>query len=317
MKSEPMSSLNVIAPGILSLLTDAGRLGQQQIGLTNGGPLDPFAFEWANRLCHNPSNTTAIEVTIGGLVLSAAADTQIALTGAELPLSVNGQAQPMWQTINIAAGDKIQLGYAGENGSRAYLAIAGGFAIAPQFGSTATVVREGIGGLDGRALQKGDKLPIGTQTPGKLLRLPPQARPHYAKAVNLRVVVGYQQQYFSAAAKARFFHSEYQVSERCDRMGYRLEGPSVSATIDGILSEGICLGAIQVPADGQPIVLLNDRQTIGGYPKLGSVLSLDIPALAQLGPGGKVRFSEIDIDSAHHLLLLEQRRQDQLRAEEV
>lgn len=303
-------SFTVKAPGILSLLLDAGRFGQHEIGLTNGGPLDPTAFKWANRICGNSYNATAIEVSVGGLTLESQQDTQVALCGAELPLTINGKAADRWQTHAIKTGDKIAVGFGQEGGNRAYLAVQGGFQIKPQFNSSATVVREGVGGLHGKALAKGDVLPLAEFQPQAILNLAAEHRPEYLTQVELRVVPGYQQPHFSQLKQRLFFSSEYTVGELCDRMGYRLEGVDVSADINGILSEGICTGAIQVPADGQPIVLMNDRQTIGGYPKIGSVLSLDLAKLAQLSPGDRVRFTAISIDDAHQALLLAQRRFD-------
>ncbi len=302
--------MKVIQPGVMALLQDGGRFGQHRIGLTTGGPLDQEAFQWANRLCGNDVNATTIEISIGGLVLEAQADTQVALAGADMALKINKQAVNGWTTHTVKAGQRIELGYA-QNGCRAYLAVTGGFTVEPMFGSSATVVREKLGGLNGAALANGDILscPDGQNAP--LMTLDMQHRPHYEKSVTLRVIPGYQQQHFTQAQQALFFSSSYTVSDQCDRMGYRLEGQSIKADITGMLSEGICYGAIQVPANGQPIVLLNDRQTIGGYPKMGSVLSLDIAKLTQLLPGGTIRFQSISMAEAHNALhLAEWRRRN-------
>ena len=304
------SGFKVIQPGIFSLIEDAGRFGQHGIGLTSGGPLDRDAFRWANRLCGDQQTAAAIESTFGGLVLESKVNTTIAVTGANSPLSINNQSRELWQSHQVKVGDRIELGFA-TSGSRGYLAVAGGFTIEPIFNSVATVPREALGGLhrDGSALQAGDFIPCAESLSGSQLRVPHRQRPDYAdNNTLLRVVLGYQQQAFSRINKQLFFSSEYWVTESSDRMGFRLKGPAIKPTVDGILSEGICLGAIQVPADGQPIVLLNDRQTIGGYPKLGSVLSLDVGKLAQLLPGSKLRFEAISIEQAHNLLLLDQYR---------
>ncbi|MEH6649425.1 MAG: biotin-dependent carboxyltransferase family protein [Motiliproteus sp.] len=299
-QNKAASGFKVLQPGILTLIQDAGRFGQHGIGLTTGGPLDPLAFNWANRLCGNPQGSTALEVSIGGLVLEAQVDTQLCLTGAVMPLKINGQEQESWRTQAVRAGDKIELGYATE-GSRAYLAVAGGFAISPSFGSSATVTREAVGGLDGGKLKAGDILPATQSRQSKHWLLPDIYRPAYGKHANLRVIPGYQQHAFSHYQQRLFFSNDYKVTDRSDRMGFRLEGPQIKPSIDGILSEGICHGAIQVPADGQPIVLMNDRQTIGGYPKIGSVLSLDTAALAQLMPGSTVSFAPISLEDAHNI----------------
>jgi biotin-dependent carboxylase-like uncharacterized protein len=204
---------------------------------------------------------------------------------------------------SVQAGDVINLDYA-TNGCRAYLGVADGFEIAESFGSTATVVREDLGGLNGGKLQTGDDIPCATVNQRKLLFIPPEMQPHYHNSITVRVIPGYQQSRFNRLQQRRFFSSAYTVSDRCDRMGYRLEGATIKCEVEGILSEGICQGAIQIPADGQPIVLLNDRQTIGGYPKIGSALSLDTALLTQLTPGATVHFAAITSHAAHNALHL-------------
>lgn len=296
-------SMKILNPGILSLLQDAGRFGQHQIGLTNGGPLDPLAFHWANRLCDNTAGSTAIEVSVGGCKLQAECDTRIAITGGEMPATINGNRVELWQTHPLKSGDTLELGYS-QNGCRAYIAVTGGFLVAPSFGSSSTVVRESLGGLNGQALKAGDVIDCSEDPSTNRWSVPEEEQPQYSNAITLRVIPGYQQDTFNPVQQRLFFHNTFEVSDRCDRMGYRLTGPQVKSSIEGILSEGICLGAIQVPADGQPIILMNDRQTIGGYPKLGSVLSLDLAKLAQLMPGGKVNFTAINIHDAHNALHL-------------
>ncbi|MGK0500177.1 MAG: biotin-dependent carboxylase-like uncharacterized protein [Oceanicoccus sp.] len=292
---------------MLSLIQDAGRFGFHGIGLTTGGPMDALAFRWANRLLGNDIAATMLEVTIGGLELEAEVATQLVVTGADIALTINGQPRATWQTHSIKAGDTIALGFT-TAGSRVYLAVAGGFQVTPQFGSTATVVRESVGGLAGSALVEGDFLSCAEVNSKQNRRLAEFDRPRYDSDIEVRVIPSYQQKHFDDLQQLRFFNSEYTVSQRCDRMGYRLEGAEVSSDIDGILSEGICYGAIQVPADGQPIVLLNDRQTIGGYPKIGSALSMDAARLAQLAKGGKVHFRAISPYCAHNELLLAENR---------
>lgn len=295
----------VIQPGILSLLQDSGRLGQHRIGLTNGGPLDPEAFACCNRLLQNPAGSTLLEISFGGLQLEARVDTFICLTGAVMNLRINGHQQPRWEVLPVKAGDTIAVEFA-EHGCRGYLGVAAGFDIEESFGSSSTVMREKVGGLHGDKLQVGDTLPCARVQQRQRLFLPTEHQPHYQDTVTVRVIPGYQQKHFSRLQQRRFFSHSYTVSDRCDRMGYRLEGPAIECDIEGILSEGICFGAIQVPADGQPIVLLNDRQTIGGYPKIGSALSLDAARLTQLRPGGTVHFAPISPHGAHNALHLAQ-----------
>ncbi len=313
--------IEILSPGILSLIQDAGRFGQHGIGLTSGGPMDPCAFKWANRLLNNDQNATAIETTVGGIKIKSHGTTRIAVTGAKVEVKINGKPQPQWQSLDLGLGDELELGYA-TNGCRIYLAVAGGFKLQKQFGSNSTVVREGVGGLTGKdsagkALTKGDKLDchaLISQSDAHQT-LPETLRPEYLDEVTLRVIPGYQQAHFSDHQQAMFFQNNFKVSELCDRMGYRLSGPQVKCDIEGILSEGICLGAIQVPKDGQPIILMNDRQTIGGYPKMGSVLSLDLAKLAQLTQGGSVKFEAITIDDAHNILALAQHKFENSKAE--
>ena len=298
-------SLEVLHTGVLSLLQDRGRFGMHRIGLTNGGPLDSEAFGYCNRLLSNKPDCTALEISYGGSRFRANVDTYICVTGAETPLTINGKERPLWAVHPIAAGDEIALDFA-VRGTRSYLGVADGFHIAPSFGSTATVMRENVGGLSGEKLQGGDGPPCASTSQRKRYSLPAERQPHYQDRVTVRVIPGYQQAHFSRLEQRRFFSHGYTVSERCDRMGYRLEGPAINCDIDGILSEGICFGAIQIPADGQPIVLLNDRQTIGGYPKIGSALSLDASRLSQLRPGDTVNFAPITPHGAHNALHLAQ-----------
>jgi biotin-dependent carboxylase-like uncharacterized protein len=297
--------MEVIQPGVLSLLQDRGRFGQHRIGLTNGGPLDPEAFHYCNRLLANAPGSTAVEISFGGARFRAAVDTFVCVTGADMPLTINGVGKPLWTVHPVRAGDEIALDFA-VRGCRSYLGVAEGFQIAPSFGSTATVTREHIGGLKGDKLHSGDLLPCPAVTQRRCLYLPASRQPRYQDMVTVRVIPGYQQAHFSRLQQRRFFSHAYTVSDRCDRMGYRLEGAAIACDIDGILSEGICFGAIQIPADGQPIVLLNDRQTIGGYPKIGSALSLDAARLSQLRPGGTVHFAPVSPYGAHNALHIAQ-----------
>ncbi len=302
-----MSGFVVKQPGLLTLIQDRGRFGAHNLGLTTGGPLDTLAFDWANRLLGNDENASCLEVSFGGLSLEAEVDTTIVITGAKGTCKIDGNEISQWQTYSIKKGELLEMGFATE-GVRAYLAVAGGLDIAPSFGSSSTVVREKIGGIHGDKLQAGDELPCQPNAPSQHLRLAEEDQPNYGKQATLRVVKGYQQAAFDHVQHWRFFNSEYQVTERSDRMGFRLEGEVIHSSMVGMLSEGICHGAIQIPADGQPIVLMNDRQTIGGYPKIGSVISRDTARLAQLVPGSSVRFESISLEQAHNLHWLEKSR---------
>lgn len=311
-----ISGFEILQPGILSLIQDSGRIGYQQYGLTNGGPVDAAAFNWANRLCNNQPGTTAIEVNIGGLMLRARVRTQIAITGAAMSLSINGKLMPIWQSHNIYPKDIIRLGYS-TAGSRCYLATAGGFTVEPQFASTSTVVRERIGGLNGESLLTGDIVPCPPCENSQRWRVLNQYRPRYTNHINLRAIPSYQHKLFTRAEKRKFYRSTFTVSRNCDRMGYRLNGTHIKSPNKGILSEGIVLGAIQIPHDGNPIIMLQDRPTMGGYPKIATVLSLDIAALGQLKAGDTVSFSPISVSSAKSLVAAQRERMNSAKLQAI
>ena len=298
-------SFTIISPGMLCQIQDLGRFGQAKLGLTNGGPADKFAFDWANRLLGNNTNDAMLEVTYGCLVLKANVDTVICVTGAKLELMINDSPAQLWCSHQVKAGDALKLGMPTE-GIRSYVAFSGGIQTDEQFNSRATVIREKVGGISGEKLSAGETLPTlsSPKITSKRQFLELENIPSYKTSIELNVVLGYQQDTFSELQKKRFFSTEYQVSKQWDRMGYRLQGLAIESSQTSMLSEGIALGAIQVPPDGQPIVLMYDRQTIGGYPKLGSVLSLDLAKLAQCGQGAKVRFNPITIEQAHNELHL-------------
>jgi len=306
------NSLIITNPGVLALVQDQGRMGQHRIGLTVGGPMDPYAFCWANRLCSNVDNSSVIEISIGGFVAEFSQSTQIALTGAYADSKINGNPIPMWQTLSVLAGDVLKVGFASE-GCRIYLAVQGGLLVKPQFGSSATVVREAIGGLDGRALTKGAVIALPPWQKQPNLMMPLTHQPNYQDKKPLRVVLGYQEASFSSVDKAHFFSSDYTVSNLMDRMGYRLTGPECRSTMSNMLSEGICHGAIQLPPDGQPIVLLNDRQTIGGYPKMGAMMARDTARLAQMTQGKTLSFEAVTIEQAHAINVLVKHKEDRIK----
>lgn len=295
---------------MLSLIIDAGRYGYHKLGLTTSGPLDSLAFYWANRLLDNRDNLTSIELGFGGLKLTASTTTSFAITGASAPCKLNGVPIEQWRTHNIQEGDTLEIGYC-TAGTRCYLAVAGGFTIKPSFGSTSTVLREKIGGLNGDQLKTGDVLPCNASPLTKQRMLPHKHRPEYPNQLLLRMIKGYQHQSFGHEQQHSFYHSDYQLTDHCDRMGFRLQGPAVTSKLNRLLSEGICQGAIQVPADGQPIVLMNDRPTIGGYPKLGSLIPQDTAKLSQLRPGATVGFHAISLEQAYSLHQLQQKKLSQ------
>ena len=299
-----MSGFRVLEQGVFSLFQDAGRLGYHALGLTTGGPMDGEAFYWANRLAGNAEGATTLEVAQGGLRLECTGATSVAVAGAAMSLKINGQTKALWRSHRMTAGDVVELGHAAV-GLRAYVAASGGFEAPVYFGSTSVVRREGLGSL----LHAGQEIVCGAPADSDWA-LPMEQIPRYESVVTLRVVVGYQASEFSAGALGMFYGSTFQVSPRSDRMGYRLEGNAMAAPTGERLSEGIAYGAVQVPPDGQPIVLLNDRQTIGGYPKLGTVLSLDCWKLAQCVPGATVCFEVISLEAAQALVEEAKRARD-------
>ncbi len=311
-----MSSFQLIAAGVLSLLQDNGRFGQGALGLTTGGAMDAPSAYWANRLLGNNSNASLIECSVGGLQLLAQTDSYVAVTGAELPLTINGKPAELWTVHKIQQGDLIELGMVSK-GLRAYLAVAGGFNVTPQFGSASTVLREGIGGLNGHKLQTGDLLSVPTVPLLPRLSLPQQYRPQFNRTLTLRLVEGYQAHSFTSTERQRFYLHSYKVTPQADRMGYKLSGAAISCQQTQLLSEGICYGAVQIPPDGQPIVLLNDRQTLGGYPKIGAVLSLDCALLAQATAGTEIYFTPISPELAHNALCLAKVRADAITSQLV
>jgi biotin-dependent carboxylase-like uncharacterized protein len=299
-----MTGFKVINPGMHSLLQDKGRMGYHSLGITSGGAFDQYSFSWANRLCLNAENAGCIEILVGGLILEAQVSTQIAITGADMPIKINESIVKNWCTHNIQAGDKIAFGYA-TAGCRAYLAVAGGIQAPVIFNSLSTVVRESLGGLTklGKPLEKGDIVPCSSSSHSTERTVPAKYHCEFDTDIaEIRMVTGYQYEQFSQQQISQFFATDYVISPNSDRMGYRLGGPAIEIPQCEMLSEGISLGAVQLPADGMPIILLCDRQTIGGYPKLGSVFSQDIARLAQMMPGKKLRFKPFSIDQAQQVL---------------
>mgnify|MGYP003630008872 FL=1 len=306
-------AFKVIKPGLLALIQDLGRHGHQSIGLTTGGPMDEVAFRWGNALLDNDPNSAQIEIPFGMFTLEAQANTSIAVTGADLGATLNDKSIPPWQTYAIKKGDILAF-HQPVWGLRAYLAVKGGFLCEPTLGSVATVMREKIGGLTskGDKLKKGDSLSYHTSHDHQQRAVPRLAIPNYGNK-EIPVILGYQYQSFSSLERANFFSSDYTVSSNSDRMGYRLEGKAVHTELKGIISEGIAYGAIQIPKDGQPIVLLRDRQTIGGYPKMGCVTRVGGGILAQQKPGDIIQFTPITVDQAEQERHLQMARLAQWR----
>lgn len=294
------TAFQVIQPGPLTTLQDAGRFGVRHLGITQGGAVDLHAWAWANYLISNPWGAAALEITFSGLQLQATSDLFLALTGAELGASIDGKPIDNWATFRIRAGQKLEFSRP-RHGLRAYLAVLGGFQSDPVLGSLSGVVREKLGGHcgDGRPLAAGDLLhvlPSATESPIEARQLPATEKYDYSQPAVLDCILGAQADYFSGVSLFEFFNQSWTVDHHSDRMGIRLNGPRLKCSINNLVSEGLALGAVQVPPNGQPIILLNDRQTIGGYPRLGTLTPLSCARLAQCLPGQPVTFRPISVE---------------------
>jgi antagonist of KipI len=292
--------LEVLDPGLLTTVQDAGRRGWARYGVPPSGPLDAAAFAAANALLGNPSAAAALEITLAGPTLRVERECLIAVCGATFDLWVGTLPVPMWHAVYVRAGRIITFGTR-RSGARAYLAISGGIALPPFLGSQATYLPGGFGGMEGRALCAGDRLPLKATATRDLVRGAGRVwtvdrRPPYAQQPVLRVVLGPQDDYFTPEGVETFLNSVYRLTPEADRMGVRLQGPPiVHRGPTGIVSDGVMTGSVQVPPDGQPIVMLADHQTTGGYPKIATVLRADLPLLAQCLPGDSVRFAAVTL----------------------
>nr|WP_314490568.1 biotin-dependent carboxyltransferase family protein [uncultured Pseudomonas sp.] len=286
-----MSRLLIQASNPLCQLQDAGRFGVRHLGVTQGGAADWLSMARANGLLGNKPGAAVIEITLGGLTIVAQDDCTLALAGADLAAAIDGQPLKPWRSFSLNKGQTLTFTQP-LTGARAYLAAPAGFAAPQVLGSCATVVREQLGGPDGfgRALLAGDELSYDGVAP-PLRELEVQLQPVFSANPLLDLVMGAQIGAFSGQSTFDAFNSSWTLDSRADRMGIRLLGPALVYQGAPMISEGIPLGAIQVPPDGQPIVLLNDRQTIGGYPRLGALTPLALARLAQCLPGEKIRMS--------------------------
>lgn len=267
--------------------------------------MDRNAFILANRLVGNDDNAAALECTLVGPRFRVDSACAIAVTGANMPLAVNNVIAPHWETLSLAAGDIVKLG-AARTAVRSYIAFAGGIDVPEVLGSRATYLRGTLGGHDGRALRAGDVLRLFAAGHTSRLRIPAADQPEYLGEVTAHVILGPQHERFTDRGIATLLHSEYRVVPQSDRMGLRLEGAAIEH-VNGhdIVSDGIALGSLQVPGNGQPIVLMVDRQPTGGYTKIATVCSFDIGRVGQLRPGQLLRFRAISTEQAQRRLQME------------
>lgn len=300
------AALKVVRAGLFDTVQDQGRVGFMALGMPTAGAMYRIALALANALAGNPAGTACLEIGVMGPDLAVEADSvRVALVGPLSPSLIDGAdapAKPLESDRShlLKRGQILRVGMV-DGSSTAYLAVAGGFDLPPFMGSLSTYARAGIGGFKGRKLASGDVLPLrlASAPAGDEHKL---AAPFDYGSGPIRVIWGPQDDYFSAAGRKTFIESDYKVSKEADRMGIRFEGPTIEHSKGAdIISDGIGPGAIQVPGAGLPIVLLGDRQTVGGYSKIATVASVDLPRLGRLLPGMTVRFQAITVEQAEKL----------------
>ncbi len=285
--------------GLYTTVQDLGRPGYRRFGLPQSGAMDPLAIRITNMRLGNPEGAAALEFTFPGPRLVAAGRTAVALGGADLSPTLNGRPVPMWAAVALREGDVLEFERP-RTGQWCYLAVPGGIDVPAVLGSRATYVRGALGGYGGRRLQRGDLLPAAMRAPAALLSLPAPQRPPVGGDCDLRVVLGPQDDYFTDYAVAAFLGGEYRISPEMDRLGYRLDGPRLAHRAQAeLLSDGLLPGAIQVPSGGQPIVIMADGPTTGGYPKIAAVVGPDLRRLAQARRDEAVRFGAVARERAH------------------
>ena len=310
-------ALRVLKAGLLTSVQDLGRTGYQNQGIGTSGVMDVRSCKIANLLLDNAENEAVLEFTLIGPTLEFTSDTIIAITGGDFSPKMNGESVDMYRAIYASKGDILEFGSA-KTGSRGYIAFSSYLNVPVVMGSRSTNMKSMFGGFEGRKLQNGDLL---------YFRIKRRYLPYFLsrkleineftdQAIEVRVVMGPQDDYFTKEGCDTFLNNEYVVTGEFDRMGCRLEGPYIATrTTSDIISEGIAFGAIQVPSHGKPIILLSDRQTTGGYAKIATVVSVDIPKLVQRKVDSKVRFKAITIEEAQQLLLNEVKEMDAFRKE--
>ncbi|SCY93444.1 5-oxoprolinase subunit C family protein [Alkaliphilus peptidifermentans] len=310
-----MDSIKINKPGLLTTLQDLGREGYQQFGIPVAGAMDKYSFQLANLLVGNDRNEGALEITMMGPEITFNCTSVISITGGDLSPNINNKPIEMYQTHLVRQGDVLK--FKGlKSGCRAYLAVAGGFKVDPVMGSVSTFLKGKIGGFKGRRLIEGDVIYLKNPIEMYSKRIISSKYIPSYKARTVRIIIGTEESMFTPKAYEVLLKESYELTTQCDRMGYRLEGPELQH-IDGadIISGGINLGAIQVPGEGKPIIMMADRQATGGYAKIANVISVDIPLLAQMKPGDKINFESVSVEEAQKLVIEEENRVNKIKEE--
>lgn len=307
--------IRILKGGMLTTVQDGGRTGYQSQGFSVAGVMDTRSFKIANLLLDNPENEAVLEFTLIGPTLEFTSETIIAITGGDFQPQINGEPAPMYTAIYMHKGDILKFGSA-RTGSRGYIAFSSYLSIPVVMGSRCTNLKSSIGGFKGRKLQDGDYINFRIKRRYLPFFLSRKLEPDdfgQEEAV-LRVIMGPQDDMFSRQGIETFLNTEYTVTSEFDRMGCRLDGAYIARKTEGdMISDGIALGSIQVPSHGKPIILLADRQTTGGYPKIATVASVDIPKLVQRKTDHKIRFEAITVQEAQKLYAKEMNELDEMR----
>lgn len=289
--------------GILTSIQDGGRFGFEQFGVSPSGPMDMRSMQIGNILVDNDINESCLETTIMGPTIRFDGPAVLAVTGADCGPLLNGKPVNMYRAFSVKAGDILKLGMV-KNGCHSYLAVAGGIKVPVLMNSKCTMVGKHFGGYEGRKLQKGDVLELEKKIsvlPNMQVRFT-TADTYTAKEHRLRVIMGPQDDMFTEEGIRSFLNGTYKVGQEFDRQGYRLEGPVIQHKVDGnIISDGIVTGSIQVPTAGQPIVMLAEHQTVGGYTKIATVITTDLPIIGQCKAGDAIRFQAVTVEEAEKL----------------
>lgn len=300
-----MARLIIKSAGPFTTVQDMGRYGYQRYGIPPSGAMDGFALQIANILVGNKRNEAGLEITFAGFTATFEGECEIAITGADLGATLNGKVITPWQSVHVWNGDVLKFQKI-KSGCRAYLSINGGVDVPEILGSRSTYTRANMGGYQGRKLRNGDVIDIGKSHLFAFhdVKVPAHMIPLYLDR-KIRVILGPENNRFSKREIEKFLFSNYYLTEQSDRMGYRLNGPALKTRRGkyGVLSNGVVLGAIQIPPDGQPMVMMAEHQTVGGYVKISTVISADIPLLAQLRPGDKLSFKRVSFEEAREAYL--------------